>query len=615
MALNWSQHGGLVKGIRRNSMYTGHDSSSTYLQKATFSFPGSSYEQQNKSQVHPFVCVGTGRGTEHNISDKSLCPAYGTICKVCGKQNHWKRVCRSKLTKKNPFRNKVNRLKSQDKLRNKKKQIDAIQNADSSGSPATPVVEQLYFYTLSINQMSKSNTQTLVQVQVNSSQGAKPLWCKVDTGAEVDTVGPTMLGLPTCTDLNLITLNYSITTQSKELQPLCPKPPSTRKSAAKENLIKHYGDCFEGIGCFQGEFHIILYPSIPPVVHPPHRVPEVLREPLKKELDSLVEQGIIAKAEQPTDWVNSLVCVMKSTGSQWLCLDPKDLYRAIKCHHHFTPSLADVLSKLNGTTCFFIIDARSGYWNIKLYQQSSRYTTFNSPYGRYRFLRLPFGRAYGFTHVTSSPQSNGHSERAVQTVKRLLQKCKDCNLDPHLAMLCLRNTPLSHDLPSPAELLNCKIYQTNLPAVSSPSCSAGGDSNVKLQHREDQQKILYDKSSKSLPTLPARRPVRFLILGLTSHGSLVLYKVASTPRLYVVETERGSFLRRNRKHLRPTGESFSGDNEIQLSDNIPSEVSDTSEDLQADDATNQMSTSEDLAVQSTANAVPAPELRRSSRRN
>jgi hypothetical protein len=72
---------------------------------------------------------------------------------------------------------------------------------------------------------------------------------------------------------------------------------------------------------------------------------------------------------------------------------------------------------------------------------------------------------------------------------------------------------------------------------------------VKLQHRQDQQKILYDKSSKSLPTLPARSPVRFF-----DHGSKVwqpgtIQGVASTPRSYVVETERGSFLRRNRKHF------------------------------------------------------------------
>ena len=38
-----------------------------------------------------------------------------------------------------------------------------------------------------------------------------------------------------------------------------------------------------------------------------------------------------------------------------------------------------------------LVDARSGYWNIQLDHESSLYTTFNSPHGRYRFLRLPFG--------------------------------------------------------------------------------------------------------------------------------------------------------------------------------------------------------------------------------
>ena len=75
-----------------------------------------------------------------------------------------------------------------------------------------------------------------------------------------------------------------------------------------------------------------------------------------------------------------------------------------------------------------------------------------------------FSRSYGFVHVTSSPlhpQSNGLSERTVQTVKDLLHKCKESGKDPHLAMLCLRSTPLGHDLPSPAELLNGRVYQTN----------------------------------------------------------------------------------------------------------------------------------------------------------
>jgi len=126
-------------------------------------------------------------------------------------------------------------------------------------------------------------------------------------------------------------------------------------------------------------------------VQPPQRVPEALKEPLKKELDSLVDQGILAKVTEPTDWVNSLVCVPKSTGTLRLCLDPKDLNCAIKRPHYFTPTLEDILPKLNGAKCYSILDARSGDWNTKLSQESSLLSTFNLPFGRYRFLRLPFG--------------------------------------------------------------------------------------------------------------------------------------------------------------------------------------------------------------------------------
>ena len=121
---------------------------------------------------------------------------------------------------------------------------------------------------------------------------------------------------------------------------------------------------------------------MPPVVHSPPRVPIALREPLKEELDTLIQQGILAKVDSPTDWVNSFVCVTKPNGKLRLCLDPKD---------HYTPTLDDVLPKLNGAQFFAILDARSGYWKIKLDEESSYHTTFNTPYGRHRFMRLPFG--------------------------------------------------------------------------------------------------------------------------------------------------------------------------------------------------------------------------------
>ena len=158
-------------------------------------------------------------------------------------------------------------------------------------------------------------------------------------------------------------MNFSITNHEGASKPSTPpRPICDPDPVAKEQVLKQFKDCFEGVGYFQGEYPLITVDiAIPLVVHPSRRVPEALREPLKKELDSLVEQEILTNVSEPTVWVNFLVCVAKSTGALRLCLDPKDLNCTIKRPHYFTPTLEDVLPKLNGAKCFSIIDAPSGY--------------------------------------------------------------------------------------------------------------------------------------------------------------------------------------------------------------------------------------------------------------
>ena len=68
-----------------------------------------------------------------------------------------------------------------------------------------------------------------------------------------------------------------------------------------------------------------------------------------------------------------------------------------------------------------------------------------------------FAKTWHFQHIKSSPshpQSNGLAERFVQTINMTLTKAMAAHKDPHLAPLVYRATPLSHSLPSPAELLN-----------------------------------------------------------------------------------------------------------------------------------------------------------------
>ena len=72
-------------------------------------------------------------------------------------------------------------------------------------------------------------------------------------------------------------------------------------------------------------------------------------------------------------------------------LDPKDLNAAVKREHHVTPTLEEILPKLAGAKVFSIVNAKCGYWNVVLDDESAYLTTFNSSFGRYRFKRMPFG--------------------------------------------------------------------------------------------------------------------------------------------------------------------------------------------------------------------------------
>ena len=42
-------------------------------------------------------------------------------------------------------------------------------------------------------------------------------------------------------------------------------------------------------------------------------------------------------------------------------------------------------------TVFSMFDAYCGYWQVGLDEDSSKVCTFNTPWGRYRFIRLPLG--------------------------------------------------------------------------------------------------------------------------------------------------------------------------------------------------------------------------------
>ena len=74
-----------------------------------------------------------------------------------------------------------------------------------------------------------------------------------------------------------------------------------------------------------------------------------------------------------------------------ICLDPKDLNQAVQRPKFQMPTLEELLPELSKARIFSSFDAKDGFYQISLDEESSKLTTFWTPLGRYRYLRMPFG--------------------------------------------------------------------------------------------------------------------------------------------------------------------------------------------------------------------------------
>ena len=163
-----------------------------------------------------------------------------------------------------------------------------------------------------------------------------------------------------------------------------------------------------------------------------------------------------------------------------------------------------------------------------------------------------FTQEWMIQHRTSSPrypQSNGFAERGVQSIKSALKKAKASGMDREMALLCLRTTPIDHMLPSPAELLFNRKFLSNLPMRRNDP-SNKEEIRSRLKERQVKQKHYHDKGAKDLPPLTTGQHVR-LLNDNNGHWEPAIIKAPyPEPRFYLVETDDGSVLRRNRSHLR-----------------------------------------------------------------
>ena len=221
----------------------------------------------------------------------------------------------------------------------------------------------------------------------------------------IGTPGPAPLGLPACEKLAVVQVNCAVKTTQPKRSPAgttptqaarAAKPPKARTSKSKciqstDDLARDFPDRFMGIGKYPGEYKIWLCPDAHPVMHALRKCLITLHPKVKEHLAKMEAMGVITHVDQPTDWVSSSTYVQKANGELCLCLDMHDLNRAI-CHdHHKMPMVEEVTHEFANLHYFTKLNTCHGYWSIVLDEESSLLTTFNSPFGRYCFLHLPFG--------------------------------------------------------------------------------------------------------------------------------------------------------------------------------------------------------------------------------
>ena len=153
----------------------------------------------------------------------------------------------------------------------------------------------------------------------------------------------------------------------------------------KEYVSSEFRDIFKVIGKLPGgKYHIQLKPDAQSVEHPPRAVPEKKKAAYKEELESSA-----CPVQGHTDWINGVVPVSKPDRSIRLCLDPKDLNNSIKRNQYCSKTIDEVSPELHRGKYFTLGDAASGYWMVELDNESSLLTTFNTPWEKYKCLRLP----------------------------------------------------------------------------------------------------------------------------------------------------------------------------------------------------------------------------------
>ena len=168
-----------------------------------------------------------------------------------------------------------------------------------------------------------------------------------------------------------------------------------RLKALEEVLSKHKKVFQEGLGTLQGyQATLHVDPNASPRFCKTRTVPYAMQQPVEKELDRLVDEGILEPV-QFAEWAAPIVPVLKcDKKTVRICGDfSQTVNKAAKVDAYPIPKIRDLFAKVAGANKFSILDWSQAYQQVQLDEQSRKYVVINTHRGLFQYNCLPYGIA------------------------------------------------------------------------------------------------------------------------------------------------------------------------------------------------------------------------------
>lgn len=172
-------------------------------------------------------------------------------------------------------------------------------------------------------------------------------------------------------------------------QPELPVDPE--KKSQVEKLWRDFSDT---ISDNPGRTRLIQHriptnPDGKPVRQQPYRIPRAYRDEVHKDLQEMLEVGIIEPSS--SEWASPIVVVKKKDGKARICVDYRRLNAITLKDAYPMPRIEDIFDDIGQSKYLTTLDLAKGYWQVPVAEEDKEKTAFITPTGLYQFRVMPFG--------------------------------------------------------------------------------------------------------------------------------------------------------------------------------------------------------------------------------